>query len=1142
MQGVQKPFLTEKIKLGETPVLLVGNFESDRDYLSLLFSNHLKPLHREVASRTLTIHDNFFNTPFLHHLLRHKANDYSTQELMQILDLHIEEGFDNEKLYGLNLDYSDFDRLHQAGWQPDALVIFIVNDMESPSPKEEYDASLVARMEAICSKEQVYVFNSLFFHTQPFMVLEYACQWMDAEPVEKKKIKPNPFDMPLEEASHLPAISKLRPYDVINKNWSAGIHIHAILWGINLEEIPTCFHRLEDLLLSFPEAIRCDCLCTSQEALQKLLEEVPALVKQRMNLHINLQGENLAHQFNQIISEGNGYFILCDDLHLAYPVCNLAAPLLKHQRDLAFARIVDGEQSIPTSLSDLLTGQFPEHNLAFFKKDWERMNGFDTAFAHADCLWDFSLSCAASGDAGIERIPADLSEAEDALNLSSYPRSWTLAITKKHHAILQSCIDDIVNVLHGEGGQDRKEIQDLQIRLSSLKVMLLHSKDELKSMQHLNRQLQQRVAFMENTWYHKLRTKAGRIKKIFFKKNTPGTGTLKRMLQFIRFAISKAGAGLLRKIVARLFKQLYLFTEPREVDILYRDEVKNEGIYNYHHWILHKLDRQLLEDEYREGYDKLPSHPTISIVMPVYNAPLRLLKEAIESVRNQLYVHWELCIADDCSTDVKVKKLLKSYAAKDAGIRVCFREENGHISEATNSALQMATGSYIVFMDQDDLLSENCLWEIAKAIVQHPQPDLIYSDEDKIDESGFHQSAYFKPDWSPDHLLAKNYIGHVTVLKKSLIDQVGGLRKEFDGSQDYDLLLRATEQANRIVHIPKVLYHWRIHGQSAAWSEEAKPYAYIAAKKALEEALVRRGLSGKVHYLSGLRGYRIDYHVPAPKKITIIIPTKDQTSLLRNAVDSIFKLTDYPDFEILVLNNNSTTIELQEFLAEYTQRYPTQFRSIEAHFPFNFSKLMNLGVRESRSEYILLLNNDVEVTRPDWLRIMASFASQKHIGAVGARLLYPDDTIQHAGVIVGLGGIAGHAFTGQYKDDPGYFNLIQTVNNFSAVTAACLLCRREVYTQVNGMDENFNVEYNDVDYCLKLLEAGYYNVYVPQVELYHYESATRGHPHQSKASYERHLHEMALFKAKWQTYIDRDPYYNPNLHLGVHDFKMNLNA
>ncbi len=265
-----------------------------------------------------------------------------------------------------------------------------------------------------------------------------------------------------------------------------------------------------------------------------------------------------------------------------------------------------------------------------------------------------------------------------------------------------------------------------------------------------------------------------------------------------------------------------------------------------------------------------------------------------------------------------------------------------------------------------------------------------------------------------------------------------------------------------------------------------------------------------MRYLSGLRGYRIDFEVQKMDKVSIIIPTKDQTELLKNAVDSILSKTNYSNYEILILNNNSTTQELEDFLNEYTTKYPNKVRSLNAHFSFNFSKLMNIGVKESQGEFILLLNNDIEVIEPDWLTQMVAYSQQKHIGAVGARLLYPDDTIQHAGVIVGLGGVAGHAFTGLYKDDPGYFNLIQTVNNFSAVTAACLMCRREIFEEVNGMDEKFEVEYNDVDFCLKIMEAGYYNVYVPQVELYHYESATRGHPHQSKPSYERHLKEMAL--------------------------------
>ncbi|GBL34566.1 uncharacterized protein y4gI [Filimonas sp.] len=374
------------------------------------------------------------------------------------------------------------------------------------------------------------------------------------------------------------------------------------------------------------------------------------------------------------------------------------------------------------------------------------------------------------------------------------------------------------------------------------------------------------------------------------------------------------------------------------------------------------------------------------------------------------------------------------------------------------------------------------------------------------------------------------------------MDQIGGFRLGFEGSQDYDLMLRATEKTNKIVHIPKVLYHWRIHQLSAAQGEDVKPYAYVAAKKALEEALARRGLKGDVKYLSGLRGYKIDYDVTKMALVTIIIPTKDQTALLKNTIDSIMSITDYKHYEIIVLNNNSTSKEFYAWAEEYTTKYPDLIQVVEAHFPFNFSKLMNIGAGLAKGEHLLLLNNDVEIIHTDWLEIMVSYAQQKRIGAVGVKLLYPDDTIQHAGVIIGLGGIAGHSFVGAYKDDAGYFNYIQSVNNYSAVTAACLMCRKEVFNAVGGMDETFEVEYNDVDFCLKLMEAGYNNVYLPQVELYHYESATRGHPHQSKPSYERHLKEMKLFKDKWQPVIDHDPFYNPNLNLGAHDFSMNFSA
>jgi GT2 family glycosyltransferase len=423
--------------------------------------------------------------------------------------------------------------------------------------------------------------------------------------------------------------------------------------------------------------------------------------------------------------------------------------------------------------------------------------------------------------------------------------------------------------------------------------------------------------------------------------------------------------------------------------------------------------------------------------------------------------------------------------------------------------------------------------EVVKHINANLDDDLIYSDEDKLSEKGTFIEPFFKPDWSPDRLMATNYLSHVIVIKKQLMDEVGGFRLGYEGSQDYDLLLRVSEKAQRIGHIPQVLYHWRIHDLSAAGSTDVKPYAYIAAKRALEDALVRRNQPGEVQYTTERGRYRIKYQVREAKKVSIIIPTKDAANMMKNTLDSILYHTDYPNYEIIVLNNNSTTKEFFDLMKGYEEKHKDIFRCVDASFPFNFSKLMNTGAALSTGEYILMLNNDVEILKKDWIDWMVAYAQNETTGAVGVKLLYPDDTIQHAGTIIGLGDdkIAAHAFVGAHKDNPGYNNCLQSATNYAAVTAACLMCRKSVYEQVGGMDENLAVEYNDVDFCLRLIDHGYYNIYLPEVTLYHYESATRGHPHQTRESYERHIREIGIFKKNWNKYIKRDPYYNENLSL-----------
>lgn len=609
-----------------------------------------------------------------------------------------------------------------------------------------------------------------------------------------------------------------------------------------------------------------------------------------------------------------------------------------------------------------------------------------------------------------------------------------------------------------------------------------------------------------------------------FAKISTEQGKIKTLFKFASFVLTEPGFKLVKRIAKKVLRKMGMYKELH---------------YGYNEWIAAKLDVQKLRKEYYDTAWQFGISPVFSIIMPVYDPNPIFLKAAIDSVTDQLYGDWELCISDDRSPNPEVQRILAAYAAKDSRIKYVVRETNGHISANTNSALELATGNYMLFMDHDDLLTPDCLFEFVKHLNAHPDDAVIYSDEDKVDDKGEYSSPHFKPDWAPDNLLSRNYMGHVIVVRTDLVRQVGGFRLGFEGSQDHDFLLRVTELTKHIGHIPKVLYHWRIHERSVASNTDAKPYAYIAAQKALEEAMVRRGTPGTIsHIPDTLGGYRMHYKVTKPGKVSIVIPTKDQVALLKCAIDSIINKTEYPDYEIIVLNNNSNTPEFFQLMEEYKKSHGKIFTCIECSFPFNFAKLMNVGAAHSKGDYILLANNDIEVIKGDWMTEMVSFAQREHTGAVGVKLLYKDDTIQHAGVVLGLGGAAGHVFVNMHRNDRGYYNYVRSLNNYAAVTAACVMFRKSIYNEVGGMDETLDVEYNDVDLCLKFYRQGYYNVYVPDIEVYHYESATRGHPFQSKESWAQHEKDFGIFRSKWLPLIENDPFYNPNLSIHCTDFQL----
>ena len=536
---------------------------------------------------------------------------------------------------------------------------------------------------------------------------------------------------------------------------------------------------------------------------------------------------------------------------------------------------------------------------------------------------------------------------------------------------------------------------------------------------------------------------------------------------------------------------------------------------------------QLLQT--RSPVQILPCQPLISIILPTYNTPEAFLKAAIESVINQSYPHWELCIADDASTEAHVREWLTYYQTQDDRIKVTLRPENGHISACSNSALAIATGEFVALLDHDDLLSPDALYEVAALINGHPEADLIYSDEDMINSRGRRIKPVFKPDWCPDSFLSRMYTCHLGVYRRSLLTRIGSFRVGTEGSQDYDLVLRATEHTQHIFHIPKILYHWRIHPTSSATNTTAKPYAYEAGRKAIHDAIHRRNEPGQVLETPGYPGlYTVRYAISDPKPVSIIIPTRDLATILDRCLASITQLTTYPHYEIILVDNGSQEPGTFKLFNKWQEKLGDRLRILPLDIPFNYPKLNNYGVHQSKGDYLLFLNNDTEVIAPDWLTGMVEQAQRSSIGAVGARLLYPDNTIQHAGIIAGIRGGVGHGHRYYPSTATGYMNQIKAISNYSAVTAACLMCRRDLFNAVGGFDESFAVEGNDVDLCFKFLEQGYRNVYLPHVTLYHHESKSRGY-NDTADKRSRGREERDRLTQKWRSLIDHDPCYSPNL-------------
>ncbi|MCA3748512.1 MAG: glycosyltransferase [Rubrobacter sp.] len=535
------------------------------------------------------------------------------------------------------------------------------------------------------------------------------------------------------------------------------------------------------------------------------------------------------------------------------------------------------------------------------------------------------------------------------------------------------------------------------------------------------------------------------------------------------------------------------------------------------------------EEAYRFGYA-----PLISVVVPVYDPEQRWLELALDSVLRQIYPRWELCVCNDGSTKEHVREVLSRYQRIDGRVKVKHMERNSGISAASNAALSMATGEFVALLDHDDELAPDALFEVVKLLQEHPDADFIYTDEDKINEHGARSQPHFKPGWSPDLLLCHNYITHLSVFRKGLLDDIGGFREGTEGSQDYDLILRFTEKTSKIHHIPKILYHWRMIEGSTALASEGKPYTHERSRKVLTDALKRRDIEGTVEDGPSPNLFRVKRSIKGEPLVSIIIPTRDNVSMLKRCVESIEKKTTYPRYEILIVDNDSTDKKTLEYLSS------TPHRVLTFKEEFNHSRINNFAVSHARGEYVLLLNDDTEVISGEWVEAMLEHAQRPEVGAVGAKLLYPSGHIQHAGVVTGVGGgvnpgVAAHSYSHYPADYPGLAGALNTLRNYNAVTAACVMLRKSVYEEVGGFDEkNLPVTFNDVDLCMKIRDKGYLIVYTPYAVLRHYESASRGYDAGSITTAKAVLY----MRERWGDELDDDPYYNPNFSRGIGDHNL----
>ncbi|WP_212647223.1 glycosyltransferase family 2 protein [Candidatus Enterococcus clewellii] len=596
---------------------------------------------------------------------------------------------------------------------------------------------------------------------------------------------------------------------------------------------------------------------------------------------------------------------------------------------------------------------------------------------------------------------------------------------------------------------------------------------------------------------------------------------LQTLIKKARMVIKTEGYRRFIKAVFRKLKRRALPDQPKQV--------------SYQEWIVHHLpDEHELKQQRVHSFDY---RPLISIVIPLYKTPEHYLTQLIASVKAQTYENWELCLSDGSGENSPIRSLLEKFESEDERIKAVHNERQLHISDNTNEAIKIASGDYIAFADHDDLLTANALFENVSLINKHPDAEVIYSDEDKVDEAGQYVQPHFKPDFSIDMLCSVNYICHFTVVKREIIDRVGMLRSAFDGAQDHDFMLRCVEATSYIYHIPKILYHWRISEDSTSENPESKRYAIDAGKKAVQEHYDRVGIKATVEDGEYFGLYRTRLQRSSDPLVSIIIPNKDHVDDLKLCIDSIEEKSTYKNYEYIIIENNSTEDETFDYYEQLKAANP-RVKIVTYEGTFNYSAINNHGASFASGDYYLFMNNDVEIINPETIEELLNYAMREDVGIVGSRLYYPDGTIQHAGVVVGLGGVAAHSFANHVPGDTGYFHRIIITQNCSAVTAACMMVKRSVFEEVQGFSEKLAVAFNDIDFCLKVRALGKLIVYNPYAELYHYESKSRG-IEDTPEKIQRFQNEIAVFQSRWPDIIEHgDPYYNVNLSLDTQNFAL----